>query len=72
MLRRARQYTVYWARMDAEVEQERRQCQVCEVHTPSQPAEGLIPMPPPQYPFQQVVADLFHLDDNLHIAYADS
>ncbi|XP_063608773.1 uncharacterized protein K02A2.6-like [Penaeus indicus] len=54
-----------------QVEQKCRQCQICEVHAPSQPKEELIPTPPPQYLFQQVAADLFHLDGNLYIAYAD-
>ncbi|XP_045101329.1 uncharacterized protein LOC123498232 [Portunus trituberculatus] len=49
----------------------RRQCQVCEMHTPSQPAEPLLPTPPPQFPFQQAVADLFQLQGNVYIAYAD-
>ncbi|XP_045132259.1 uncharacterized protein K02A2.6-like [Portunus trituberculatus] len=70
MLRRARQ-SVYWPGIDAEVEQKRRQCQVCEMHTPSQPAEPLLPTPPPQLPFQQAVADLFQLQGNVYIAYAD-
>ncbi|XP_037801941.1 uncharacterized protein LOC119596682 [Penaeus monodon] len=35
------------------------------------PTKELIPTPPPQYLFQQVMADLFHLDGNLYIAYAD-
>ncbi|XP_045130529.1 uncharacterized protein K02A2.6-like [Portunus trituberculatus] len=70
MLRKARQ-SVYWPGIDAEVEQKRRQCQVCEMHTPSQPAEPLLPTPPPQFPFQQAVADLFQLQGNVYIAYAD-
>ena len=70
MLRRARQ-SVYWPGIDAEVEQKRRQCQVCETHAPSQPTEPLLPTPPPQFPFQQVVADLFQLEGNTYIAYAD-
>ncbi|XP_063852409.1 uncharacterized protein K02A2.6-like [Scylla paramamosain] len=70
MLRRARQ-SVYWPGIDAEVEQKRRQCQMCETHAPSQPAEPLLPTPPPQFPFQQAVADLFHLQGNVYIAYAD-
>lgn len=71
MLRRARQ-SVYWPGIDAAVEQKRRQCLVCETHAPSYPAEPLLPTPPPQlFPFQQAVADLFHLDGSTYIAYAD-
>jgi len=70
MLRRARQ-SVYWPGIDAEVEQKRRQCQVCETCAPSNPVETLMPTPSPQYPFQQVVADLFQLNGQNYIAYAD-
>nr|XP_027227343.1 uncharacterized protein LOC113819307 [Penaeus vannamei] len=35
------------------------------------PAETLMPTPSPQYPFQQVVADLFQLNGQNYIAYAD-
>ncbi|KAG0723661.1 hypothetical protein GWK47_042256 [Chionoecetes opilio] len=69
MLRRARQ-SVYWPGIDAEVEQKRRQCAVCDTHALSSPAETLLPTPPPQYPFQQVVADLFQLDGHTYIAVA--
>ena len=70
MLRRARQ-SVYWPGIDAEVEQKRRQCRVCEANAPSQPAEPLISSPPPQFPFQQVATDLFQLEGHTYIAYAD-
>ncbi|KAG0722100.1 hypothetical protein GWK47_045094 [Chionoecetes opilio] len=70
MLRRARQ-SVYWPDINAEVEQKRRQCQVCEVNAPSSPAEPLLPTPPPKYPFQQAVVDLFQLAGQMYVAYAD-
>lgn len=70
MLRRARQ-SVYLPDIDAKVEQKRCQCQVCETHAPSSPAETLMPTPPPQYPFQQVAADQFQLNGQNYIAYAD-
>ncbi|KAK8394234.1 hypothetical protein O3P69_006432 [Scylla paramamosain] len=41
MLRRVRQ-SVYWPGIDAEVEQKRRQCAVCDTHAPSSPAESLM------------------------------
>ena len=53
------------------MEQKRRQCAVCNTHAPSSPAETLLPTPSPQYPFQQVVADLFQLDGHTYIAFAD-
>ncbi|MPC45838.1 hypothetical protein E2C01_039544 [Portunus trituberculatus] len=46
MLHRARQ-SVYWHGTDAEVEQKRPQCPLCEMHFPSHPAEPLLSTPPP-------------------------
>ena len=60
MLRRARQ-AVYWSGMEGDVELVRHQCTECDYHAPSQPAEPAIMSPPPEYPFQQVVADLFEV-----------
>lgn len=70
MLCRARQF-VHWPAIDAKVEQKWHECPVCEVHAPSQPAERLIPMPPSQYPFQQAETNLFQLDSNMYLVYAD-
>ena len=70
MMRRARQ-TVYWPCIDEEVAKTRLNCNICETHAPSPPAEPLIATPPPDYPFQQVVADLFQLEGYNYIAYAD-
>ena len=70
MLRRARQ-AVYWPGMEGDVEMIRRQCAECDYHAPSQPAEPMIMSPPPEYPFQQVVADLFEVAGHRYLVYAD-
>ena len=57
MLCRARQ-TVYWPGMEADLQHQRKRCETCTRHAPAQPAESLVMTPPPQYPFQQAVADL--------------
>jgi len=62
---------VYWSGIDAEVEQKRRQCQVCDHITLSHPAETFLPTSPPEYPLQQVVVDLFQLGGQVYIVYAD-
>ncbi|MPC55956.1 uncharacterized protein E2C01_049904 [Portunus trituberculatus] len=54
MLRRARQ-SVYSSGIDAEMEQKKRQCEVCDTYAPSSPMETLLPTQPPQYPFQQAL-----------------
>ncbi len=35
------------------------------------PPKSLVLAPPPEYPFQAVVADLFQLDGHTYMAYAD-
>ena len=70
MLRRARQ-AVYWPGLEADVNRVRRQCTACDYHAPSQPAEPLMMAPPPEYPFQQVVADLFEESGHRYLVYAD-
>ncbi|XP_076050210.1 uncharacterized protein LOC143030874 [Oratosquilla oratoria] len=70
MLRRARQ-AVYWPGMEGDLQHHRDTCASCNTHSPSQAAEPLTLTPPPQYPFQHTVADLFQLDGRVYLAYAD-
>ncbi|KAF0291933.1 uncharacterized protein FJT64_009979 [Amphibalanus amphitrite] len=70
MVRRARD-SVYWPGFEADIERSRTQCVDCDEHAPSQPREPPIMTPPPDYPFQQVVADLFEIGGNKYIVYAD-
>ena len=49
----------------------RTQCRQCNEQAPSQSAEPQINTPPPEMPFQQVVADLFSLEGHTFLAYAD-
>ena len=70
MLRRARQ-TVYWPGMVGDLQHHRARCETCEVNAPSQVQEPLIMTQPPEYPFQQAVADLFQLHNRNYLAYAD-
>ena len=61
----------FWPGMDAAVRQLRQQCKQCNEHAPSQSEEPTIISPPPEYPFQQAVADLFSLEGHTFLAYAD-
>ena len=70
MIQRARQ-TVYWPGMEGDIEQRRAQCTSCDEHAPSLPPETLVLTPPAEYPFQQVVADMFQVEGNIYLAYAD-
>ena len=62
---------LFWPGMDAAVRQVREKCRQCNEHAPSQPEEPLIITPPPEYPFEQAVADLFTLEGHTFLAYAD-
>lgn len=70
MTHRARP-TVYWPGMEADLQYHRTSCRECERHAPPQPLEPLVLTPPPEFPFQQAVMDLFHLDGHTYLAYAD-
>ena len=70
MLRRARQ-SVYWPGMEGDLQHHRSQCTCCDKHAPSLPPESLALTPPPEYPFQSVVADMFQLNGHTYLAYAD-
>ena len=70
MQRRARQ-AVYWPGMDGDLQHVRDSCDTCNAHAPSQAAEPFTLTPAPQYPFQHTVADLFQLDGQVYLAYAD-
>ncbi|XP_064111230.1 uncharacterized protein K02A2.6-like [Macrobrachium nipponense] len=70
MLRRARQ-SVYWPVIEGDLQHRRAQCTSCDEHAPSLPPEEMILTPPAEYPFQQVVADMFQTEGNVYMVYAD-
>ena len=70
MLARARQ-VVYWPGLEHDVQDHARHCEQCRRHAPSQQREPLLLSPAPDYPFQQVVADMFELNGNMYLSYAD-
>ncbi|XP_068205427.1 uncharacterized protein [Palaemon carinicauda] len=49
----------------------RSSCEECDVLAPSQAAEELIITPPPEYPFQMMIEDMFQHDGHSYMAYAD-
>ncbi|XP_068219192.1 uncharacterized protein [Palaemon carinicauda] len=70
MIRRARQ-AVYWPGMEGQLKLKRMQCRTCDVIAPSQQREPLLPTPPPEYPFQQTVTDMFQMCGKQYLVYAD-
>ena len=62
---------LFWPGLDAEVKQLRENCRQCHEQAPSQSDEPPITPAPPETPFEQTVADLFHLEGHTFIAYAD-
>ena len=70
MLARARQ-TMYWPGMDKQIRNHTDTCIRCREIAPSYPKEPLIPALLPEYPFQNVVTDLFEINKHHYIAYVD-
>lgn len=70
MLRRAR-HSVYWPGIEGDLQHYRSNCTSCEIHSPSLPAEIMELTPPPDYPFQSTVVDMFQLEGHMYMAYAD-
>ena len=62
---------LFWPGLDSEVKQLRAGCRQCNEQAPSQPSEPIVVPLPPEVPFQQSVADLFHLEGHTFLAYAD-
>lgn len=69
MLERARQ-SVYWPRI-GDLQHRRAQCTSCDEKAPSLPPKAMMLMPPAEYPFQQVIADMFKTEGNVYMVYAD-
>ncbi|MPC86891.1 hypothetical protein E2C01_081729 [Portunus trituberculatus] len=70
MLRRVRQ-AVYWPGIGGNLQHHRDTCIICNTHSPLQADEPLTLMSLPQYPFQHTVLDLFQLNRQVYLAYAD-
>ncbi len=70
MLSRARQ-SVYWPNIDKHITNHVMQCSDCRENAPSQQDEPLVMTPCPEYPFQQVVSDLFEEQKSMYLVYAD-
>ena len=61
----------FWPRMNKHIQQVRDNCRRCNEIAPSQRKETLTRTPTPDYPFQQVVTDLFHMSGATYLIYAD-
>ena len=70
MLANARE-RFFWPGLDASIRQLRQQCRQCNEEAPSQQPEPIILTPPPEYPFQQTVTDLCHLEGHTFLIFAD-
>lgn len=61
----------FWPGLNADIRQTRAQCKQCMQNAPSQRSEPLAMTPDPEYPFQQVAADLCDLEGHKFLVYAD-
>ena len=69
ILSRAR-VSVYWPRITHDIKSSCATCKLCSENAPSQRKEPLIMTGPPEFPFEQVVADLFTENLAWYLAFA--
>ena len=70
MLSRARK-SWYWPGMDRDILAHTESCATCREMAPSKGREPITMTAPPEYPFQQAVADLFEVHGHDYLAYVD-
>ena len=63
--------TVYWPGINASIHNFRANCPTCTTIASIQPQEPIIMTPAPEWPFQQIVMDIFHIGHVVYRACAD-
>ena len=63
--------TVYWPGMNASIRNFRVNCPIYATIAPSQSWEPIVMTPAPEWPFQQIVMDIFHVGHVAYLACAD-
>ena len=63
--------TVYWPGMNASIRNFRANCPTRATIAPSQPQEPIMMTPAPEWPFQQIKMDIFHVSHIAYLACAD-
>ena len=63
--------SVYWPGMNASIRTTRANCTECSKIAPSQPREPITLTVSPDWPFQKIVLDLFHVGGQTYLASAD-
>ena len=62
---------IYWPGFDNSIRVHRENCKDCSERAPSQPPEPLVLTPSPDYPFQKICADFFHIGSHGYLSVAD-
>ena len=62
---------MYWARMNADIEEMVKNCDKCAEFQKAQSSEPLQNTVPPDLPFAEVATDLFEFESKLHLLTVD-
>ena len=63
--------SIYWSGMNTSIRNTRASCTYCSKTAPSQPKEPINLTPSPDWPFQQIAMDFFHVGNHGYLACAD-
>ena len=65
------QSSVWWPGITPQIKETRDKCRVCNETTPSQPSAPPLPLPQPDFPFQQIAADYFQAGGYHYLVIVD-
>ena len=63
--------TIYWPRLDNDIDNVVSQCKQCQTHLPSHPKKPLVNKPKPTRPFQEIAADFCHHAGQCYLVIVD-
>ena len=62
---------IYWPRMEHDLEDACRACEICQELAPNQPTEPMLSYPIPEFPFQVLSSDIFQFEGEYYLVIVD-